>query len=120
MLVGERTIGALVVDSFTPHAYSAADIQVAEAIANQTAIALERVRPFNDLSESYDRTLDALMAALDARDKETEGHSRRVVAYTVALARQMHVPEDELVTIRRGALLHDIGGAFHFGGNSAP
>ncbi len=109
MLIGERAIGALVVDAFTPRVYTAGDIQVAQAIANQTAIALERVRLFNNLSDSYDRTLDALVAALDARDKETEGHSRRVVAYTLALARQMNMPEDELITIRRGALRHDIG-----------
>ncbi|HBY93580.1 MAG TPA: hypothetical protein DEP84_06355, partial [Chloroflexi bacterium] len=61
------------------------------------------------LAASYDHTLDALVAALDARDKETEGHSRRVVAYTLALARRMTIPEEELATIQRGALLHDLG-----------
>ncbi|MBI5830149.1 MAG: PAS domain S-box protein [Chloroflexi bacterium] len=61
------------------------------------------------LATSYDHTLDALAAALDARDKETEGHSRRVVAYTLALARRMNISEEDLATIRRGALLHDIG-----------
>ncbi len=49
------------------------------------------------------------MAALDARDKETEGHSRRVVAFTLALARRLEVTEAEMPTVRRGALLHDIG-----------
>jgi putative nucleotidyltransferase with HDIG domain len=64
---------------------------------------------YRDLSLSYDHTLDTLAAALDARDKETEGHSRRVVTYTLALARQLGVPADELDMLQRGALLHDIG-----------
>ncbi|MBI3761320.1 MAG: diguanylate cyclase, partial [Chloroflexi bacterium] len=109
MLIDDRAIGALVLDSFSVREFSADEIRVAQAIANQTAVALERARLFADLRDSYDRTLDALAAALDARDKETEGHSRRVVAYTLALAGRINVPEDELVTIRRGALLHDIG-----------
>jgi len=75
------------------------------------APAIDNARLFRDLSASYDHTLDALVAALDARDKETEGHSRRVVIYTMALARQLGVggDEKELAIIRRGALLHDIG-----------
>ncbi len=73
------------------------------------AAAIENVRLFHELDASYDHTLDALVAALDARDKETEGHSQRVVKNTLTLARRLNLPEDQLATIRRGALLHDIG-----------
>ncbi|HET6319232.1 MAG TPA: HD domain-containing phosphohydrolase [Chloroflexota bacterium] len=69
----------------------------------------ENARLFRELTAAYDHTLDALAAALDARDKETEGHSRRVVAYTLALAHLMQVCPDDIATLRRGALLHDIG-----------
>jgi putative nucleotidyltransferase with HDIG domain len=62
-----------------------------------------------DLEKSYDITLEAMGDALDLRDKETEGHSRRVTAYTVALAREMGVKADALRIIARGAFLHDIG-----------
>ena len=62
-----------------------------------------------DLERSYDITLEAMGDALDLRDEETEGHSRRVTAYTIALARAMDVGPDELRTIARGAFLHDIG-----------
>jgi len=62
-----------------------------------------------DLEKSYDITLEAMGDALDLRDAETEGHSRRVTAYTVALAREMGLSADELRTIARGAFLHDIG-----------
>jgi putative nucleotidyltransferase with HDIG domain len=62
-----------------------------------------------DLERSYDITLEAMGDALDLRDQETEGHSRRVTAYTIALAQAMGVEADELRTIARGAFLHDIG-----------
>ena len=62
-----------------------------------------------DLERSYDITLEAMGDALDLRDEETEGHSRRVTAYTIALARSMGIETDELRIIARGAFLHDIG-----------
>lgn len=62
-----------------------------------------------DLEKSYDVTLEAMGAALDLRDAETEGHSRRVTAYTVALARELNLSAEDLRTISRGAFLHDIG-----------
>lgn len=62
-----------------------------------------------DLERSYDITLEAMGDALDLRDSETEGHSRRVTAYTIALARAMGVDSDQLSIIARGAFLHDIG-----------
>ena len=62
-----------------------------------------------DLERSYDITLEAMGDALDLRDEETEGHSRRVTAYTVALAQAMGLEADELRVIARGAFLHDIG-----------
>jgi putative nucleotidyltransferase with HDIG domain len=62
-----------------------------------------------DLERSYDITLEAMGDALDLRDAETEGHSRRVTAYTTALAREMGLNAEELRVIARGAFLHDIG-----------
>ena len=62
-----------------------------------------------DLERSYDITLEAMGDALDLRDEETEGHSRRVTAYTIALAQAMGLDSEELRVIARGAFLHDIG-----------
>ncbi|HEX4823724.1 MAG TPA: HD domain-containing phosphohydrolase [Candidatus Polarisedimenticolaceae bacterium] len=66
----------------------------------------ERTR---ELEESYESTLEAMITALDFRDNETMGHSRRVVEYAVIVARTMGVGEPELTWIRRGAILHDVG-----------
>lgn len=62
-----------------------------------------------DLERSYDITLEALGDALDLKDSETEGHSKRVTAYTIALARAMGIGPDGIKVIARGAFLHDIG-----------
>lgn len=77
-----------------------------EIVAARTGRLRSAIR---DLERSYDITLEAMGDALDLRDTETEGHSRRVTAYTVALARAVGVPADQLGVIARGAFLHDIG-----------
>jgi putative nucleotidyltransferase with HDIG domain len=62
-----------------------------------------------DLLKAYDSTLVGWSNALELRDQETEGHTQRVTALTIDLARWMGVPDIDLDNIRRGALLHDIG-----------
>jgi putative nucleotidyltransferase with HDIG domain len=62
-----------------------------------------------ELERSYDITLEALGDALDLKDAETEGHSRRVTAFTIAIAKEMGLPQEQILTIARGAFLHDIG-----------
>jgi putative nucleotidyltransferase with HDIG domain len=62
-----------------------------------------------ELEHSYDITLEALGDALDLKDSETEGHSKRVTAYTIALARAMDISPGDIKVIARGAFLHDIG-----------
>jgi len=61
------------------------------------------------LERSYDITLEALGDALDLKDAETEGHSKRVTAFTIAIARAMGLPREQIAVIARGAFLHDIG-----------
>jgi putative nucleotidyltransferase with HDIG domain len=62
-----------------------------------------------NLERSYDTTLEVLGDALDMKDAETEGHSRRVTAFTIAIARAMGLPADQIRVIARGAFLHDLG-----------
>ena len=70
----------------------------------------EQVRQaLQSLERSYDITLEALGNALDLKDAETEGHSKRVTAFTIAIARAMGISGDQIRVIARGAFLHDIG-----------
>jgi HD-GYP domain-containing protein (c-di-GMP phosphodiesterase class II)/PAS domain-containing protein len=85
-------------------------------IAAQAAILIDNTQLFNDLEVSnvelslaYEATIEGWSHALDLRDKETEGHTQRVTDLALRLSRQMDFPEDELIQLRRGALLHDIG-----------
>jgi putative nucleotidyltransferase with HDIG domain len=83
---------------------------VQAAIAIDNASLFEGLQKSNlDLALAYDATIEGWSRALDLRDRETEGHTIRVTDMTLRLARTMGVGEDELVQIRRGALLHDIG-----------
>ncbi|HEY4904475.1 MAG TPA: HD domain-containing phosphohydrolase [Candidatus Sulfotelmatobacter sp.] len=74
-----------------------------EARTGQLQVALK------ELERSYDITLQALGDALDLKDAETEGHSRRVTAFTMAISRAMGLPREQIEIIARGAFLHDIG-----------
>ena len=87
-----------------------------ETLAGQAAIALENATLFESLQNSnvelslaYDATIEGWSRALDLRDKETEGHTQRVTTMTVKLARAFGFSKSELVQVRWGALLHDIG-----------
>jgi PAS domain S-box-containing protein len=91
-------------------------LQFLEALGNQAAIAIDNSSLFEDLQRSnldlalaYDATIEGWSRALDLRDKETEGHTRRVTEMTLKLAEKVGLGGNELVQIRRGALLHDIG-----------
>lgn len=94
-----------------------------QTLANQAAIALERSillsetrqqaeeieAAYHELEITYDQTLAALSSALDARDRETEGHSIRVARLACMLGEQMGFDAAQLKILERGAILHDIG-----------
>jgi putative nucleotidyltransferase with HDIG domain len=91
-------------------------LEFLEAIAGQTAIAVENgtiledlQRTYVELALAYDGTIEGWSRALDLRDNETEGHTKRVTDLTLQLARHMSVSAADFTHLRRGALLHDIG-----------
>ncbi|MBI4670053.1 MAG: GAF domain-containing protein [Chloroflexi bacterium] len=98
-------------------------VRLTTTIANLAAQALQRLRlheqtveqaaslaiALGDLEESYQATLLALSAALDARDRETEGHSQRVTKLALAIGRKLDLSPEDLTSLERGALLHDVG-----------
>ena len=87
-----------------------------QALTTQLAIAIDNSQMYENLQRSnlelilsYDATIEGWAKTLELRDQETQGHSERVTAMTVKLARAMGMSEEDLIHIRRGALLHDVG-----------
>lgn len=108
--VKEELIGVIYADnSVREGVFTEEDCSLLSAFANQAAVALENAQLFNDISISYDQTLEALVTALEFRELETTMHTRRVVLYSMALAQKLGLSEDQTQQLRRGALMHDIG-----------
>jgi PAS domain S-box-containing protein len=91
-------------------------LEFLQALVGQAAIAIDNASLFDELQRSntelliaYNATIEGWSRALDLRDRETEGHTRRVAEMTEHLARAVGLREEELVQLHRGALLHDIG-----------
>ena len=87
-----------------------------ETLAGQAAIAIDQLNLFNDLQLSnielkraYSEVIAGWSRALELRDQETEGHSRRVAGLAIAIAKEMGIRGEELSYLSQGALLHDIG-----------
>lgn len=108
--------GMLVIFHRSEFAINAEWSEFLAALSDQAAIAIDNAtlyeqsrRSNTELMLAYEETIEGWASALELRDQETEGHSRRVVGLTISLARAMGMPEEELIHIRRGAILHDIG-----------
>jgi len=87
-----------------------------ETLAGQAAIAIDSIGMLEELQRSnidlrvaYDATIEGWSKALDLRDNETENHTLRVVDMSLRLAEKMGIKNDDLIHIKRGAMLHDIG-----------
>ena len=106
----QLTFGCIDLISYAnPVNWSDSDVTHMKIIGDSIANLLERKRAEENLAEAYDTTLEGWAKALELRDKETEGHSRRVTEATLAVARAMDFTDEELTQIRRGSILHDIG-----------
>lgn len=116
LIVKGEIKGALQVFHKNLHTPSAGWYEFFETLAQQAAIAIDNAEMFDhlqtanaELVNAYEATIVGWSHAMDLRDKETEGHSQRVTDLTVKLGRLLGMSESEIVHIRRGALLHDIG-----------
>jgi PAS domain S-box-containing protein len=112
----DEVIGVLFVATQLPREMSDQDARLLSTLAEIGGITINRMRLHEgtvlqaaELEEAYEATLQGWAKALEFRDQETEGHSRRVMEMTISLARAMGLGEEALTHVRRGVLLHDIG-----------
>jgi putative nucleotidyltransferase with HDIG domain len=116
LLVKGELKGVLEVFHRAPLFVTSTWLDFLETLAGQAAIAIDNARLFENLERTnaelimaYNETIEGWARALDLRNKESEGHTRRVTDLTLKLALQLGLPSADLAHIRRGALLHDIG-----------
>lgn len=89
--------------------FTKADLDLLLAIASTAVIAIKNARLFEELENAYEETLMGWAKAVELRDQDTEDHTLRVAQLTVRLAEYMGITGKDLVHIRRGAMMHDIG-----------
>ena len=116
LMVESKLIGVLELFHHTPMQPDEDWMRFLEILAGQAAIVIEHIQLVNDLQtanqellKAYDATIEGWSQAMDLRDKETEGHTQRVTALTLLLSEELGLTGGELLQVRRGALLHDIG-----------
>ncbi|HYM69035.1 MAG TPA: GAF domain-containing protein [bacterium] len=116
LIAKAQLLGVLQVFYRRPVLFEEDWLEFLDTLAGQTAIAISDARQFEalqrsnaDLALAYDTTLAGWARAMEHRDREVEGHTQRVMDLTVRLAGRLGVSADEVVHIRRGVLLHDVG-----------
>ena len=116
MLAKGEVLGVIQLQSPVLNGFSTEDAEMMSIVANTAAVAIQNAALVESLQnsrieiqEAYDATLEGLSRALELRDLETEGHTRRVAELTLNLGRWLKLDECQLVDLWRGAFLHDIG-----------
>ncbi|MGC4091940.1 MAG: response regulator [Polyangiaceae bacterium] len=106
----DRLLGFVGAISLTPSKrFDEGQRKLLSIVASRAAAAIENARLYQDLQATFQQTIQGLARTIDKMDRYTSGHSERVAAYAVALARWIGLPEDLVEVVRHSALMHDIG-----------
>jgi len=106
----DRLLGFVGAVSLTPSKrFDEGQRKLMSIVASRAAAAIENARLYQDLQATFQQTIQSLARTIDKMDRYTSGHSERVAAYAVALARWIGLPEDMVEVVRHSALMHDIG-----------
>ncbi len=105
----DKALGVLNVSKFSDPPFTTSDLQIVSILASQVVAAMENAALYDGLRESYFRTVQALVAAVEAKDPYTRWHSTNVAKYAVAIGREMGISPSMLEEIHIAAILHDVG-----------
>ena len=107
----DRTLGVLqAINKMHPsEVFSASDLTLLLSLSHQVAIAVENAQLYQQLKDSFYETVEALTEAIEKKDRTTGGHTKRVVHYSVCIAKYLPISAEELDRIKLGAILHDVG-----------
>jgi len=92
-----------------PNCFDDDDLALLSALANQSAVAIENSRLYENIQKAYHESILALMNTVEAKDPYTRGHSQRTSRYALGIAQEIGLGEEECKKIKTAAELHDIG-----------
>ncbi len=104
-----KLLGVVNAESVRRDDFADEDLSLLTAIANQTAVAIESTKLYDDLNKSYLATMNALAQVIEAKDEYTKGHSERVTNIAVLIAEEMGLDVKQINSLRKAGSLHDIG-----------
>lgn len=104
-------IGALIIGNrYRPgHKFNRDDQKLLAALSNHVAIALQNAQFYQRLNDLFISTVKALVRAMEAKDYYTRGHSERVMKYSMAIGKEMDLPDEDLENLKLASILHDVG-----------
>ncbi len=108
-IIKQRVIGGFEAVNKILGTFDGEDAQVLETLANQAATVLEIATLYSESTQLFMDVIQALAAAIDAKDPYTEGHSQRVSDFAVEMGRELNMPPEMIHRLRIGSLLHDVG-----------
>ncbi|MBU0491130.1 MAG: HD domain-containing protein [Chloroflexi bacterium] len=107
---GANSFGALLAaNQHSGQPFTPEDQIVVAFLGSQVSMALENRRLVREVRERFTNTIEALVAAIEAKHPYTRGHSDQVIRYAVAMAKELRLTESEIENIRVAAVLHDVG-----------
>jgi HD-GYP domain-containing protein (c-di-GMP phosphodiesterase class II) len=110
MVIKNKVVGVLqAINKLGAGGFSQTDLDLLISLSHEVAIAVDNVRLYNELRETFYQTAEALADAIEKRDPYTGNHTRRVMHYSMAISRFMDLTEIEIENLRLAAILHDIG-----------
>lgn len=107
MMVASEIIAVILIAS--DQEMGANDISILKMFKNQTSMVIQRAIIYDQLRDHYFRTIEALVNVIEAKDKYTEGHSRRVSRFSIEIAKELGYSNEEIENVEIAGLLHDIG-----------
>jgi HD-GYP domain-containing protein (c-di-GMP phosphodiesterase class II) len=107
--IKDKVIGVINISSEEPVRYTAEELKILSALAFQAAAAIENARLYDQLKDTFLNTVNTLAETIEKRDPYTGGHTRRVMDYSVSIAKTLKLSDRQIENIRLAAILHDIG-----------
>lgn len=110
VVMKQRLVAILAVgEKVSGQEFQAHDLEMLRVLSESACMAIENARLYKDLQEAYVSTVRLLVSRIEEKDPYTHGHTERVAAYAVGIAKEMGFTVDEVQRIQFGAFLHDIG-----------